>query len=487
MGALPGTVAALAAASAMTRSPALSQITTDSGLVHSGAEYSGCAWSTYSRPPLVRMTLARPRSSSVSCEESAASRVRSKPRASRSGFSSSKSQRARRARAAVAAWYALTIWDEVTIAFAPGWPGTEMPYSVSVPITRRTLMSSSLVPLRAEMTRGYCFLTAIEPSEVLPGVGHRVDRPARLGPGLAGDQGPDVDDALALLAGDPGPVVGVGGVRQVLVLAELVDARGQQVADPHALLAGLEEVLDGHLLGPGDDVLDHRAGVEVLEVQHFLVAVGVGDLEEPVLLGLGVHPLHRALDHRVHAGLRRPAVLGYVVRVQRQFLQHVLGEDVLGRLGVRALDLDLDVQAARPQDRGVDHVLAVRGADDDDVLQALHAVDLRQQLGHDGVLHVGGHAGPARADDRVHLVEEHDDRHALAGLLPGPLEHEADVPLGLADVLVQQLRALDVQEEALAFLGRGVLRRVLRGLRRHLLGQRVRHRLGDQRLAAAGR
>jgi hypothetical protein len=41
MGALPGTVAALAAASAITRSPALSQITTDSGLVHSGAEYSG--------------------------------------------------------------------------------------------------------------------------------------------------------------------------------------------------------------------------------------------------------------------------------------------------------------------------------------------------------------------------------------------------------------------------------------------------------------
>src|SRR5262249_31560683 len=115
-------------------------------------------------------------------------------------------------------------------------------------------------------------------SQVLPGVGHRVDRPARLGTGLAGDQGPDVDDALALLAGDPGPVVRVGGVRQVLVLAELVYARGQQVADPHALLPRLQELLDGHLLGPGDDVLDHRAGVEVLEVQHFLVAVGVGDL-----------------------------------------------------------------------------------------------------------------------------------------------------------------------------------------------------------------
>ena len=43
MGALPGTVAARAAASAMIRSPALSQLTASSGLVHSGAEYSGWA------------------------------------------------------------------------------------------------------------------------------------------------------------------------------------------------------------------------------------------------------------------------------------------------------------------------------------------------------------------------------------------------------------------------------------------------------------
>jgi len=45
-------VAALAAASAMIRSPALSQVTTDSGLVHSGAEYSGCAWSTVEPRPV---------------------------------------------------------------------------------------------------------------------------------------------------------------------------------------------------------------------------------------------------------------------------------------------------------------------------------------------------------------------------------------------------------------------------------------------------
>src|SRR5664279_4520282 len=49
--------------------------------------------------------------------------------------------------------------------------------------------------------------------------------------------------------------------------------------------------LDRGLLGPVHDVLDHRAGVEVLEVQDFLVTVGVGDLQEAVLVGFGVHPL----------------------------------------------------------------------------------------------------------------------------------------------------------------------------------------------------
>ncbi len=82
-------------------------------------------------------------------------------------------------------------------------------------------------------------------------------------------------------------------------------------------------------LRPVDDVLDHRAGVEVLEVQDLLVAVGVGDLEEAVLLGLGVHPLDGRLDHRRHGGVAVAAELGQVVGVQRQRGGEVLGEDVL--------------------------------------------------------------------------------------------------------------------------------------------------------------
>jgi hypothetical protein len=57
------------------------------------------------------------------------------------------------------------------------------------------------------------------------------------------------------------------------------------------------------------------------------------------------------------------------------------------------------------------------------------------------------------------------------------------VPLGFPDVLVEQFRALDVQEEALA-LGIGA---EARRAGRDLLGQRVGDRLGDQGLTAAGR
>src|SRR3984885_13313956 len=215
-----------------------------------------------------------------------------------------------------------------------------MPYSVSVPMIRRTLMpcyplrsygisrpahtrepSADIPPSCPGRTgpahSGPTCLCSVAGLQVLTGVGHGVDGPAGLGTVLAGHQGPDVDDPLPLLARDPRPVVGVGGVGQVLVLAELVDARGQQVGDADALLPGLQELLDGHLLRAGHDVLDHRPGVEVLEVQDLLVPVRVGDLEEPVLLGLAVHPLDDALAPPPPRRLGRVSVLGQVVGVQR--------------------------------------------------------------------------------------------------------------------------------------------------------------------------
>jgi len=114
--------------------------------------------------------------------------------------------------------------------------------------------------------------------------------------------------------------------------------------------------------------------------------------------------------------------------------------------------------------------------DHDDVLETLDAVDLDSSCGTIVFSTSLTHRSTS-AEDRVHLVEEHDDRRAFACLLTCALEHEPDVPLGLADVLVEQLRALDVEEVgpalALARLG-------------NLLRERVRDRLGDERLPQPG-
>ena len=157
----------------------------------------------------------------------------------------------------------------------------------------------------------------------------------------------------------------------------------------------------------------------------------------------------------------------------------VAGEDVGRRLAVGPLDLDLHVEPTGAQDRRVDEVLPVGGADHDHVAQPLDAVDLGEQLGHDRRFHVGRDPRAAGAEHRVHLVEEHDDRPTLLALLPRPLEHETDLALGLAHVLVEQLGSLDVDEVAAALL--------VAGLRRHLLGEAVGDGLGDQRLATTRR
>ncbi len=130
-------------------------------------------------------------------------------------------------------------------------------------------------------------------------------------------------------------------------------------------------------------------------------------------------------------------MLAEIVNVDRQVGGQVLAEDVPGGLGVGPLDLDLHVQPARPQDRRVDHVLAVGGADDDDVLQPLDAVDLTEQLRDNGVFNIRRHPTTPSSKDRIHLVEEDDDRRTLTGLFPSALEDQPNMPLGLADVLVQ--------------------------------------------------
>ena len=182
------------------------------------------------------------------------------------------------------------------------------------------------------------------------------------------------------------------------------------------------------------------------------------------------------VDHRAQQRLAVAAGGGQFVVGHRDSAPQVDAEDLPGRHRVGPFDLDLHVEAPRPQDGRVDEVLAVGGPDDDDVLEPLDAVELRQELGHDRRFHVGRHPAAPGAEQGVHLVEEDDDGNPLVGLLLGPGEDQADLPLGLAHVLVEQLGPFDVEE-----VGTGVARAGLGG---HRSGQGVGHRLGDQRLAA---
>src|SRR6266478_6104613 len=322
-------------------------------------------------------------------------------------------------------------------------------------------------------SRSSSALASVPSLDVLSGIDDLLDAPELLFR-LAHER-LHVDDPLTLLTGDLGPVVGVGGVGEVFVLLELLADGGEQVVGHDALRAAADVALEGELLGAAHDGLDHGAGREVLEVEDLFVAIGVGDFEEPVFFAQRVHGLDGRGDHGGDgAGDVGAPRLGFR---EGNVRREVLGEDVGGGAAVGALDLDLHVEPAGAQDGRVDEVLAVGGADDDDVLEAFDAVDLGQELGHDGGLDVGGDAGAAGAEQSVHLVEEDDDGHVLGGLFFGLDENLSNLSLGFSHVLVQQLRSFDVEEEALDLLA---------ALLGDLFGEVVGDGLGDHGLAAAG-
>src|SRR5262245_45808618 len=122
-----------------------------------------------------------------------------------------------------------------------------MPYSVSIPITFGMAMGPPLVGRKKSRAGGG---DAPRPTrlQVLAGVDDPLDGPL-LFLGLAHER-LHVDDPLALLAGDLGPVVGVRRVRKVLVLLELLPHGVEHVLEGDALLAGLDVALERELLGP---------------------------------------------------------------------------------------------------------------------------------------------------------------------------------------------------------------------------------------------
>ena len=87
-------------------------------------------------------------------------------------------------------------------------------------------------------------------------------------------------------------------------------------------------------------------------------------------------------------------------------------EDLVAAVEVGGVDLDLAVEAARAQQRRVEHVGPVGRGDQDDAAADVEAVHLDEQLveGLLALVVAAAHAGAAVATDGVDLVDEDDGR-----------------------------------------------------------------------------
>src|SRR5216684_8521281 len=120
--------------------------------------------------------------------------------------------------------------DDARTGLGSGAPRSTTPYSVSVPHTFGTATGKAY----------WRCLMAPTPvaSEVLAG-GDAFDLASARRFVTFGEKGADEHDSFTLLARDLRPVIGVGGVREVLVLAELLLDRRDEVVGGDPLRAAV--------------------------------------------------------------------------------------------------------------------------------------------------------------------------------------------------------------------------------------------------------
>src|SRR3954447_14328949 len=130
----------------------------------------------------------------------------------------------------------------------------------------------------------------------------------------------------------------------------------------------------------------------------------------------------------------------------------------------RAVDDDLAIEAAGPQERRVEDVRAVRGSDQDDVVLHLEAVHLDEQLVERllALVVTAAEAGAAMAADRVDLVHEDDAGRVLLGLL----EEVAHTRGAHADEHLDEVRPRDREERDAGLARDGARQQRLAGARR---------------------
>ena len=139
-------------------------------------------------------------------------------------------------------------------------------------------------------------------------------------------------------------------------------------------------------------------------------------------------------------------------------------ENLLAAPYVGEVHRELPVEAARAQQRGVEHIRPVGGGDDDDTFLSVEAVHLDEQRVECLLAFIVSTAQPvaARASYGVDLIDEHQAWRALAGLL----EHVAHTAGADADKHLHKVRAADAEKTRVGLASDG---------------------LGQKRLASAGR
>ena len=136
-------------------------------------------------------------------------------------------------------------------------------------------------------------------------------------------------------------------------------------------------------------------------------------------------------------------------------------EDLLAADDVRVRHHDLAVEAARTQQRRVEHVGTVGRGDEDDAFIGLEAVHLDQQLVQRllALVIAAAEAGAAMAADRVDFVDEDDAGRVLLGLL----EHVAHAAGADADEHLDEVRTGDGEERHVGLAGDGAREQRLAG------------------------
>ena len=162
-------------------------------------------------------------------------------------------------------------------------------------------------------------------------------------------------------------------------------------------------------------------------------------------------------------GVPRAMVFRLISGAKRH-LADVNLEDLFAADDIRIRNHHLAVEAARTQQRGIEHVGTVGRGNQDDALIGFETVHLDQQLvqGLLALVIAAAETGAAMAADRVDFVNEDDAGRVLLGLF----EHVADAAGADADEHFDEVRARDREERHVGFAG---------------------HRARDQRLAGAGR